>query len=84
MSDLISRSALFNALATAKDKADCFAAIRAAPTVDAVPVRHGHWMNLKNGNATCSECGRTFRDVYDFDNADDYCRHCGAKMYEEV
>jgi hypothetical protein len=38
MSDLISKGELFNALATAKDKADCFAAIQAAPTVDAAPV----------------------------------------------
>ena len=25
-------------------------------------------------------CGKCFKDAYDFDNYDAYCRHCGAKM----
>jgi len=50
------------------------------PTVDAAPVKHGRWINMKNGNANCSVCGQYVVGVYDDDNADKYCRHCGAKM----
>ena len=28
----------------------------------------------------CPVCGRCFKDAYDFDNCDAYCRHCGTKM----
>lgn len=52
-------------------------AIRDAPTVDAIPVRHGHWTHDKFGFSYCSECGE--RHVYDFD----YCPDCGARMDEE-
>lgn len=51
-----------------------------APTVDAVPVKHGRWLNMRNGNADCSVCGRHVIGVYDDDNADRFCRGCGAKM----
>ena len=30
--------------------------------------------------ATCSYCKYTFDDVYDPENYDYYCRHCGARM----
>ena len=30
----------------------------------------------------CPVCGRCFKDAYDFDNCDAYCRHCGTKMEE--
>jgi hypothetical protein len=50
------------------------------PTVDAVPVKHGRWINMKNGNADCSVCGRHVVSVYDDDNADRFCRCCGAKV----
>lgn len=53
-------------------------AIRSLKTVDAVPVRHGHWENyLKEGlRWKCSECGSRFETPYH------YCPHCGAKMDE--
>ena len=41
---------------------------------------HGKWLNMKDGNANCSVCGRRVIDVYDDDNVDRYCRNCGAKM----
>ena len=28
-----------------------------APTVEAEPVRHGHWVVDEDGNIKCSECG---------------------------
>lgn len=47
-------------------------------------VKHGHWILRGNGNADCSCCGYRFYGVYDDDNADRYCRHCGAKMDEDT
>ena len=43
-------------------------------------VKHGHWILKDNGNADCSICGYRSTRVYDDDNADHYCRFCGAKM----
>lgn len=48
------------------------------PTIE--PIKHGHWIFKDNGNADCSCCGYRSSRVYDDDNADHYCRHCGAKM----
>ena len=63
------------------------------PTVDAVPVVHGHWercMEIEvefNGhigkiyNVRCTACGsvrQAFCEIYD------YCPSCGAKMDEAV
>lgn len=52
-----------------------------APTVDAVPARHGKW---EPGNPICPVCGgNKFKDL----DADiwcdwqpDFCPNCGAKM----
>lgn len=60
------------------------------PTVDAEPVRQGHWIGypecLKYENAlddsdiVCSVCGEAF-DILDNDTERfAYCPHCGAKM----
>jgi len=63
-----------------------------APTVDAVPVRHGTWIECKAKNIItgevrlvrkCSECGSGYF-IYDFLNSVDeipnYCPHCGTDM----
>lgn len=46
--------------------------------VDAVPVRHGKWVDDSNGIEGawnyCSVCGEQAIDLYD------YCPNCGAKM----
>ena len=57
-------------------------AIALIPTVDAVPVVHGHWKGKPiAGYSTvkCSVCGEAF-----LENSGDwsYCPHCGAKMDE--
>ena len=44
-----------------------------APTVDAVPVRHGRWID-KNGVWYCSGCNKQSIDDYNF------CPHCGMDM----
>ena len=39
------------------------------------------WIIRKWGDdAKCSNCGKTFSDVYDMENYDGYCRFCGCKM----
>lgn len=54
------------------------------PTVDAEPVRHGHWEYFhKQNKAVCTNCSFE-RDLdVDFGRAIS-CPNCGAKMDEEV
>ncbi len=54
--------------------------IDAQPTVDAVEVVHGRWLNERHGNSlngTCSVCG-SYDHAYAF--GWNYCPNCGAKM----
>ena len=46
------------------------------------PERKTGWWLIREGisDAQCSECKMYFTDVYDMDNSDAFCRHCGAKM----
>lgn len=65
-------------------------AIRDAPTIDAVPVRHGKFIGTEydgyaDGNPVyyewkCSECGCIFEDDEPTYN---YCPNCGARMDAE-
>ena len=57
-----------------------------APTVDAVPVVHGHWIVIENDQNTddrykmqCSVCGET---LWSIEPEELYCCKCGAKMDE--
>lgn len=43
-------------------------------------VVHAEWIDCRNGNATCSNCRIRSKAVYDYDNEQHYCGHCGAKM----
>lgn len=54
--------------------------ILAAPTVDAVPVRHGHWETNSDRPDTliCSVCKCGF-DMWKHD-PHNFCPNCGAKM----
>lgn len=63
-----------NVLTEVRDK------VRALPTVDAEPVRHGHWIKPDDGcvrpfweRYICSECL-----CHSWNSA--YCPSCGAKM----
>lgn len=59
------------------------AVIDVAPTIDAEPVRHGHWVNghvAWNHYRRCSECGKVFSNS----SKTNYCSNCGAKMMDEV
>lgn len=51
------------------------------PTVDAEPVRHGHWeLSLFDGNWMCSKCGN--KPYHSNMKNMNYCPNCGAKMDE--
>lgn len=54
--------------------------LKSMPTVDAVPVRHGKWIDITESHiGTCSLCGDRWGSV-DMMN---YCPNCGARMEEE-
>ena len=55
---------------------DTFEAIDAQPTVEAEPIKHGHYIKGDNGEWFCSEC-RRIDDKY---GVAKYCWNCGAKM----
>lgn len=62
-----------------------------APTVDAVPVRHGMWLPKHHYIAgyefvsghICSECGDDALNAEGDEFLTDYCPTCGAKMDAE-
>lgn len=58
---------------------DVIRSIKEAPTIDAVPVRHGRWEG--SSGDTCSVCGE---ECFDWLNTRaflyQYCPNCGAKM----
>lgn len=61
------------------------AQIENAPTIELEQTRKwtmvGKWIIQKNTrNAMCPSCHKSFKDVYDMDNYDHYCRHCGLAM----
>lgn len=69
--------------------------IRIQPTIDAVPVKHGHWIGVytehNSHSVNCSVCHGSLpyvvlpgaRIQYIFET--DYCPKCGAKMdLEEI
>jgi hypothetical protein len=45
-----------------------------------VKQREGKWKLMSSGFGTCSECNFTQASVWDYDNYQNYCGHCGAKM----
>ena len=94
--DLISRKSAIDALQKEIDKAippfdDVIGSIRCGVRLSrniiedlpsAQPERKtATWLIHGWGDdAKCSNCGRFFKDAYDMDNYDQYCRHCGARM----
>lgn len=61
-------------------------ALMALPTVDAVPVRHGRWINegvYGEGHSQCSiRCSNPLCNFHYIGYLDDYnyCPNCGTKM----
>lgn len=42
--------------------------------------KYGKWKLQRGGWATCDQCGFTQSDVWDYDNWQNFCGHCGADM----
>lgn len=62
---------------------DAVSLVGSAPTVDAEPVRHGHWIwkerkGIREAWYQCSECNAY--DLREIDVTSHYCWACGAKM----
>lgn len=55
-----------------------------AQTVDAEPVKHGHWVKHDNSLWSCSQCDEAISMRRYMENELRYCSWCGAKMDEEV
>ena len=73
---------------------DAFTDIRNAPTIDAVPVRHGKWEYGEDESGYdgyyCSKCfghvrwyGKVGEQSINFIKKYNYCPNCGARMDEE-
>ena len=78
MTDYIKRE---NALSTFSNAfyAGLAAKIKAIPSADVAPVRHGHWIKISHaGIYECSECGKNVMtsDI----EAYEHCHGCGARM----
>ena len=59
----------------------CMGAIELLKAQEPQGTQEAEWLLYKGmRGATCSYCKHTFNDVYDAENYDYYCRHCGAKM----
>lgn len=62
----------------------CKANIDSMPTIEAEPIRHGHWIDeglvdgCQNRYCRCSECGKG--DTQAISQRVPYCWWCGAKM----
>ena len=60
--------------------------LKGLPSVDAVPVVHGRWVEIDEGDGDytydCSLCGFKWFlvDGTPLENGMKYCPHCGAKM----
>ena len=65
------------------DYAEFLQIIEDAPTVDAVPVRHGRWIPVTNGRggSECNQCrgyAPSYQSGAEYNSP--YCPNCGAKM----
>ena len=66
---------------TEMDGLDVVRYLNTLPTVDAVEVVHGRWIEAEDGDgAVCSVCGEDFCNVYLEVERFLYCPNCGAKM----
>lgn len=68
-------------LALSVNKAVC-TAIKALPSADVQPVRHGHWIEVDDDRISgiCSECGWEAHLYEDDVVGMPYCPNCGARM----
>ena len=80
--DALKRDLVKNGFRNDVDMMMTLETINNAPTIDAVPVRHGKWipimgLNRQNEKFICSEC------ICQFDYKFNFCPNCGARMDAE-
>ena len=54
--------------------------LRQLKIVNATEVKHSEWILHSDGSGTCKICGKRQNNVWDMDNWQNFCGHCGAKM----
>lgn len=54
--------------------------IKQAPAADVVEVIHSKWILYTDGSGECERCHIRQKNVWDYDNWQNFCGHCGAKM----
>ena len=54
--------------------------INSLPSADVQPVRHGWWIEDKEVEFVCSECGEQCANTVMGMPRDRYCKWCGARM----
>lgn len=64
------------------DAEDINTVFQMLPSIDAVEVRHGTWIEDRYNNLdyVCSECGEPCAGMVMGKPRDRYCKWCGAKM----
>lgn len=82
-------SAIYHHFPSVRTMADARSVIEEVPTIDAVSVVHGEWIEDYNGNGwndywdyTCSNCGKRYERADAVLCKANYCPNCGAKMRE--
>lgn len=59
-----------------------------APTIEAKPIVHAHWEEVREGCHICSNCkvkASLTSDEYDYmEDLNNYCPNCGARMDEVI
>ena len=68
---------------TVEDALDAYTEDGCPTTVEAEPIRHGHWKHTFGGYVNCSVCGATPLLDGEREYVETcYCPNCGAKMDE--
>lgn len=83
--DVIDLPNAYNGFSDTYDKAMIVDIVDEQPTVDAEPIRHGHWIDGNDSIivGTCSVCGWSVFIGETNISGMPYCPNCGAKMDEE-
>ena len=53
------------------------------PVANVTEVKRGEWKLHPDGSGTCSVCGKHQVCIWDLDNWQNFCGHCGADMRGE-
>lgn len=77
----IAASCVYNLPAAERNCEECEAFNKTRLLIPQPERKTGHWeFDWRHDKATCSECGHTFKDAFDIDDWDNFCRHCGTRM----